>query len=78
MNFHQTTALSSVTTSSITAPSSTFVLSLLRNAYRRKLIDLNHIEFAGRALADDWIDAEGALGMMHEAGLFGFVTGLSS
>ena len=71
MNF-QTATVSSI------APSSTFVLSLLRIAYRRKLIDLNHIAFAGRALADNMIDSECALGMMHEAGLFGFVTGLSS
>jgi hypothetical protein len=67
-----------ISASSVTLPSSTFVLSLLRTAYCRTLIDLNHIEFAERALAGGLIDSECALGMMDEAGLFGYVTGLSS
>jgi hypothetical protein len=67
-----------ISASSVTTPSSTLVLSLLQTARCRTLIDLNHIEFAERALADGWVNAECALGMMHEAGLFGYVTGLSS
>jgi len=63
---------------SVTTPSSSFVLNLLRDAHRRTRINLNHIEFAGRALADDWIDADCAIGMIDEAGLSGFVFGLSS
>jgi hypothetical protein len=66
MNFHQTSSLSSVASSS---GFDAFVLNLLRDGYRRTLIDLNHIGSAGIALRDGWINGECAVAMLHEAGL---------
>jgi hypothetical protein len=67
--------------SSATSPSSCFdeyVLGHLRRARVQARLALNHIDAAGIALRHGWIDAEGALGMMAEAGLLDFVVGRSS
>jgi hypothetical protein len=65
----------------ITAPSSVFdafVLAHLRRARVRARLILNHIDAAGIALRGGLTDGEGALGMVAEAGLLGFVTERSS
>jgi hypothetical protein len=64
--------IATISASSITAPSSAFddfVLNLLRDGYRRTLIDLNHIANAGIALRAGWINGECAVAMMQESGL---------
>lgn len=55
-----------------------FVLDRLRRAHIRARIILNEIDAAGIALRDGWIDGEGALAQIAEAGLLPFVVGSSS
>jgi hypothetical protein len=58
-----------ISASSITAPSSGFLLSRLHLAYVRTRIALNEIEFAGRALSGGLVDTLGALELLNDAGL---------
>ena len=54
------------------------VLAHLRRAHVRAQLTLNHIDAAGIALRQGWIDGETALGIVAEAGLLNFVVGRSS
>jgi hypothetical protein len=54
------------------------VLGHLRRAHIRARLILNSIDTAGIALRGGLIDAEGALGLIDEAGLLDFVVGRSS
>jgi hypothetical protein len=57
--------------SSITTTSSfaAFVLAAMRVAYLHAQLAANEVAAAGIALKSGWIDAEGALAMLGEAGL---------
>jgi hypothetical protein len=75
MNFHQTTSLSSVATSSgFTA----FVQSHLRFAQAQVQAIAIELATIASALHGGHIGPETALLHLHEAGLLGFVTGESS
>jgi hypothetical protein len=65
-----------LTSTPATLLSSTFdavVLNRLRHAHIRARLSLNRIDYAGISLRNGWIDGEGALGMIAEAGLLDFV-----
>jgi hypothetical protein len=62
--------------STLTSPSSLFdefVLGHLRRMHIRTRLVLNQIDAVGVALRDGWIDGEGALAMLNEAGLLPLV-----
>jgi hypothetical protein len=65
----------------ITSPSSLFdelVLKHLRVANLKGRLIVNRTAFAATALRQGWINGEGALGLIAEAGLLDFVTEVSS
>jgi hypothetical protein len=55
-----------------------FVLHHLNHAHIRARLITNRVGFAKTALRQGWIDGEGALALVAEAGLLNFVTGPSS
>jgi hypothetical protein len=68
--------LANTPVTSATSPSSTFdtlVLHHLRHAHIRARLIVNRIGFAKTALHQGWIDGEGALAIVAEAGLLNFV-----
>jgi hypothetical protein len=72
--------LPSIATTFATSSSSAFdalVLHHLCRAHVHARLILNRVEYAGVALRQGWVDGEGALGLVAEAGLLGFVVGSS-
>jgi hypothetical protein len=67
------TMLAPASTTTASSAFDVLVLNHLNHAHIRARLIVNRIGFAKTALHQGWIDGEGALGIVAEAGLLNFV-----